>query len=89
MKATAELSLYPLDKKYESIIIEFIKELHSVKALEVVTNGMSTQVFGTIENILDALKEHLPYTLQQNPAVLVMKLAPGHLKPELLPKEIQ
>lgn len=89
MKATAELSLYPLDSNYESIVVSFIKDLRSEASLEVVSNGMSTRIFGTFENILDAVKHHLSNILKEHPTVLVMKLTTGHLRPELLPKEIQ
>ena len=40
------------------LVISFIKDLRSETALEVVSNGMSTQIFGTLENILDAVKQH-------------------------------
>jgi len=47
MKISIELSLYPLaQEEYKSEICAFIKRLRNVDGLKVVTNGMSTQVFG-------------------------------------------
>lgn len=47
MKISIELSLYPLaEEQYKSEIWAFIKRLRNVDGLKVVTNGMSTQVFG-------------------------------------------
>lgn len=47
MKISIELSLYPLaETEYKSEIWAFIKRLRAVDGLKVVTNGMSTQVFG-------------------------------------------
>ena len=47
MKISIELSLYPLaEDKYKTEIWAFIKRLRLVEGLEVITNGMSTQVFG-------------------------------------------
>ena len=47
MQISIELSLYPLaEQNYKSEIWSFIKRLHNVDGLTVVTNGMSTQVFG-------------------------------------------
>jgi len=47
MKISIELSLYPLaQEQYKSEIWAFIKRLRNVDGLKVVTNGMSTQVFG-------------------------------------------
>ena len=47
MQISIELSLYPLaEAQYKSEIWAFIKRLRNVDGLKVVTNGMSTQVFG-------------------------------------------
>ena len=47
MKISIELSLYPLaEQEYKAEIWAFIKRLSNVDGLKVVTNGMSTQVFG-------------------------------------------
>ena len=47
MKISIELSLYPLaEEQYKTEIWAFIKRLRGVGGLQVVTNGMSTQVFG-------------------------------------------
>lgn len=47
MKISIELSLYPLaQEQYKTEIWAFIKRLRGVDGLQVVTNGMSTQVFG-------------------------------------------
>ena len=47
MKISIELSLYPLaEEQYKTEIWAFIKRLRAVEGLQVITNGMSTQVFG-------------------------------------------
>jgi len=47
MKISIELSLYPLaQEQYKKEIWAFIKRLRNVEGLKVITNGMSTQVFG-------------------------------------------
>ena len=47
MKISIELSLYPLAiDNFKAEIWAFIKRLRNVDGLTVVTNGMSTQVFG-------------------------------------------
>lgn len=47
MKISIEISLYPLaEEKFKTEIWAFIKRLRLVEGLNVVTNGMSTQVFG-------------------------------------------
>ena len=47
MQISIEISLYPLaQEQFKSDIWTFIKKLRSVEGLRVITNGMSTQVFG-------------------------------------------
>lgn len=47
MKISIELSLYPLAMdNFKAEIWAFIKRLRTVDGLKVITNGMSTQVFG-------------------------------------------
>ena len=47
MQISIELSLYPLAiDNFKDEIWAFIKRLRNVDGLKVVTNGMSTQVFG-------------------------------------------
>ncbi|GHE83293.1 hypothetical protein [Thalassotalea profundi] len=47
MDISIEISLYPLaQEKFKTDIWAFIRKLRGVDGLNVVTNGMSTQVFG-------------------------------------------
>ena len=47
MQISIEISLYPLaETRYKDEIWAFIDRLNQVEGLKVVTNGMSTQVFG-------------------------------------------
>ena len=51
MNCSLEISMYPLEKKYKHQIIHFIKKLRNYKNIEVISNGMSTQVFGDYDNV--------------------------------------
>ncbi len=62
MQISIELSLYPLaEQNYKSEIWTFIKRLRLVEGLTVVTNGMSTQVFGeydlAVEHVMLEIKK--------------------------------
>jgi len=46
MKASIEISMYPLDKGYVKQILGFIEGLNQRTDVEVRTNTMSTQIFG-------------------------------------------
>jgi len=55
MKTSAELSLYPLTEDYEPFIIAFIKLLKKQKGITVATNGLSTQLTGEYDQVMQAL----------------------------------
>mgnify|MGYP006254008359 FL=1 len=47
--------MYPLDKKYKKHIIEFIKKLRLYESISVISNGMSTQIFGEYSDVISAI----------------------------------
>lgn len=63
-RVSIDISLYPLTEDYKSPILHFIRELRKLEAQEaevvVVTNPLSTQVYGPFELIWTALGQLLP-----------------------------
>jgi len=94
MKISIELSLYPLaEEQYKSEIWAFIKRLRQVDGLQVVTNGMSTQVFGDYDLAVDHVMREIKHvhssiqhkTGEAGAAVFVCKFINGdrsHVEPE-------
>ena len=80
MEISIEISLYPLaEEKFKTEIWAFIKRLRNVEGLQVVTNGMSTQVFGDYDlavNKVMAEIKHVHQTL--NAAVFICKFIGGN-----------
>lgn len=79
MKISIELSLYPLAMdNFKTEIWAFIKRLRQVDGLSIVTNGMSTQVFGdydlAVSNVMREMKQVHSTT---NAAVFVCKFING------------
>lgn len=79
MQISIEISLYPLaEDKFKAEIWSFIRTLREVEGLKVVTNGMSTQVFGeydlTVNTVMKEIK-HAHQTLGS--AVFVCKFIAG------------
>ena len=79
MQISIELSLYPLaEQNYKSEIWAFIKRLRLVDGLTVITNGMSTQVFGeydlAVKHVMAEIKQVHAST---NAAVFVCKFING------------
>jgi uncharacterized protein YqgV (UPF0045/DUF77 family) len=80
-----EISLYPLQQQIRPAIHAFIERLHSDPRLRVVSNSMSTQVFGDYELIMALLTREVRATFASgNPAVCVLKLF-GPLAPAEVP----
>ena len=85
MDIGVEISLYPLQSDFVAPIRAFIARLNDDPRLKVVTNSLSTQVFGAYEEVMEALRRELRTTFQSleqgsDKAVFVMKVL-GPLPP--------
>jgi uncharacterized protein YqgV (UPF0045/DUF77 family) len=80
MKATAEISLYPLNADYIPPIDDFIKRLNTHAGLAVITNATSTQISGDYNLVMDVLKQEVGNTFGRNEKfVVVVKLINAEL----------
>jgi hypothetical protein len=73
------MSLYPFTAEYIPTIKDFIERLHRHTQLRIVTNSLSTQVFGPHDVVFDVLKEEVGRTFANRDAaggkaVFVMKV---------------
>jgi uncharacterized protein YqgV (UPF0045/DUF77 family) len=70
-----EISLYPLTSEFIPPIEDFIARLNRDERFKVVTNSMSTQIFGSYESLLDALNREMRVTFERaGKSVFVMKV---------------
>ena len=75
MDIGVEISLYPLNADYIPPIQDFIDRLNTHAGLKIVTNSMSTQVFGEYAKVMQALNAELRRTFETNDkAVFAMKV---------------
>lgn len=75
MKTSIELSMYPLQENYEELIIDFIDRLNVHQEIEVVTNGMSTQVFGEYDQVMGLLQREIKTSFEAGvPMSIVCKI---------------
>ena len=75
MDIGVEISLYPLHQEFIPPIQNFIDRLNADQRLRIVTNSMSTQVFGDYDAVMQTLLRELRPTLEGNhKAVFVMKV---------------
>ena len=82
MKISIEISKYPLNENYIPAIQGFIDRLNAYSNLKVITNTMSTQVFGAFDDVMDALKNEIKTSFEQDlKQVMVVKFINSDLIP--------
>lgn len=59
MDIAVEISMYPLDADYIPPIKGFIERLNRHGGLKVITNQLSTQVFGDHDRIFEVLRQEM------------------------------
>ena len=80
MQAAVEISMYPLGGDYRAHIQAFIDRLNVHAGIEVRTNALSTQIWGTLDEIMAILAEEMKRSASEPDApqcVFVMKVLPG------------
>lgn len=76
MKASLEISMYPLTPEYGTPILQFIQKLKEYSQLEVRSNTMSTQVFGEYDELMSILTKEMKTSFQNGEeTVMVFKIA--------------
>jgi uncharacterized protein YqgV (UPF0045/DUF77 family) len=82
MRAAVEISLYPLNTEYIAPIKAFIERLNSHGDIKVLTNSMSTQIFGELDRVMSVLALEIEKSsLDEVRRVFVMKVIPGLAPP--------
>jgi hypothetical protein len=79
MDIGVEISLYPLTADYIPPIQNFIDRLNAHDGIRVITNSMSTQVFGPLGKVFEVLQREVGGTFEDREhaagkAVFVMKV---------------
>ena len=87
MEIGVEISLYPLQAEFAAVIHGFLERVNADGRFRVVSNSMSTQVFGPYDEVMELVRRELRTTFASleaggaGKAVFVMKvfgpLAPG------------
>ena len=82
MKLSVEISKYPLHQDYIPYIKGFIDRLNQHKGLTVITNTMSTQVFGDYDVVMSAVTDEIKRSHKEfGKAIFVCKFIGGDLSP--------
>lgn len=83
MKLSVEISKYPLHQDYIPFIKGFIDRVNAYKELKVITNTMSTQIFGDYDLVMQVISTEIKHSYEQfGKAIFVCKFISGDLSPE-------
>lgn len=81
MGISIEISLYPLQKSYKNIILDFLDRIRSYPTIKVITNNMSTRIFGDYDIVMPLLNKELKTTFARpETVVVVMKMVGKNLE---------
>ena len=84
MECSVEISMYPLNADYIPPIITFIKRLRKHPFITAETNGMSTQVFGDYQRVMNAINTEMKNTFtEEGKVVFNLKVLHGNLAKNL------
>lgn len=79
MKISVELSYYPLHEEFVDPIRDFIHRINQYSDLICQTNGMSTQVFGEYEAVMNALQIEIRKSFDLPKSIFVLKIVNSDL----------
>lgn len=74
MKVSIDISMYPLQEKFETPIIEFIKKLRN-SGFVIKENSLSTQIFGEYLEVMNFINQNIHEAfLDDKKCVFVLKI---------------
>ncbi len=81
MGVSVEISMYPLQEQYKSIILAFLERLRAYESLTVITNNMSTRVFGDYDEVMSIISREMKISFERpDTIVVVMKVIGKNLE---------
>jgi uncharacterized protein YqgV (UPF0045/DUF77 family) len=81
MKASVEISMYPLGREYVPDIKNFIERMKNHSGIICEVNGMSTQLFGDYREIMQALTDEIEVSFERHgKSVFVLKIVNAFLQ---------
>jgi uncharacterized protein YqgV (UPF0045/DUF77 family) len=87
MITAVDISMYPLTGEYRPLIQAFIDRLNTYPELRVLTNALSTQIWGPLDRVMVVLGDEMSRAASNGPQpVFVLKVLPGIAPPGQAPQ---
>jgi uncharacterized protein YqgV (UPF0045/DUF77 family) len=80
MNISVDISYYPLKEEFIPPIKNFILRVNQYPDIDVVTNGMSTQVFGSYDLVMKALTTEIKKSFEIPHSVFILKIVNADLQ---------
>ncbi|MCI4666954.1 MAG: hypothetical protein MRZ79_02255 [Bacteroidia bacterium] len=80
MQATIEISMYPLSEQYRERVLAFLEKIKTYPNTTIETNGISTQVFGDFDVLMQMLQKEIKEVFEEQTAMFVLKIGKGELR---------
>ena len=74
MNVSVDISYYPLKEEFKQAVLDFIHRLQDYDELEIIRNGISTQVFGKYDEVMQILTKEIKKSFELPHSVFVMKI---------------
>ncbi|MDZ4204058.1 MAG: hypothetical protein U1C46_04480 [Bacteroidales bacterium] len=74
MNITIDISYYPLGCDHIPPILDFIHRMNQYPDFVVKTNGLSTQIFGEFDTVMNAVKSEIRKSFELPLSVFVLKI---------------
>jgi uncharacterized protein YqgV (UPF0045/DUF77 family) len=84
MYISVEISFYPLTDDFKPPVTEVIEKLRSFPQVALISNRMSTQLFGEFSEVMAAINETMEWTFERyGHAVFVTKTMNADRRPKV------
>ncbi|MCD4792782.1 MAG: hypothetical protein K8R54_06100 [Bacteroidales bacterium] len=80
MNISIDISYYPLNVEFVQPILDFIHRLQDYKELEISRNGMSTQIFGEYDDVMQILTKEIKKSFEIPSSVFILKIVNSDLQ---------
>ena len=80
MNISVDISYYPLKDEFIPPIKNFISRVNRYPGIDVVTNGMSTQVFGPYDQVMNTLTTEIKNSFEIPHSVFILKIVNADLQ---------
>ncbi|MCF6184032.1 MAG: hypothetical protein L3J56_05305 [Bacteroidales bacterium] len=74
MNVSVDISYYPLKEEFKQPVLNFIHRLQNYENLEIIRNGISTQVFGKYDEVMQILTKEIKQSFELPHSIFVLKI---------------